>query len=244
MKRIGTMFLCILIIAGLFACSQEVSTWQEQYDLGLRYLDAGKYEEAIIAFVTAIEIDPKQPAAYEKLADAYIAQGNIDEAKNILADGLAACRDDTSLQAKLDELETAPQGEYAEYYTSDLVRPKEMTVGGVPFWQVYLEDMEALYPGGNLIPAGDIPFPQYSVPIYGSNGENIGKCYAGYSEDEMLQMVSYWSSLKDGFGGVSSELRNIQGGQDIASVLLSLGLTKKAVNEISLASNTSMIKSY
>ena len=40
------------------------NTWQEQYDLGVRYLAEGNYEEAIIAFTAAIEIDPNRVEAY------------------------------------------------------------------------------------------------------------------------------------------------------------------------------------
>ena len=66
MKRIQykvTVILGILILL-LTACgqSQEVR-WQEQYDLGVRYLSEGNYEEAIIAFTAAIEIDPKRAEA-------------------------------------------------------------------------------------------------------------------------------------------------------------------------------------
>lgn len=59
-------------------------SWQEQYDLGVRYLSEGNYEEAIIAFTAAIEINPKQTEAYIGLADVYIAQGNEEKAAEIL----------------------------------------------------------------------------------------------------------------------------------------------------------------
>lgn len=43
-----------------------------QYDLGIRYLSEGNYEEAIIAFSAAIKIDPKQASAYIARGDAYV----------------------------------------------------------------------------------------------------------------------------------------------------------------------------
>jgi len=67
------------MILGLCACGQTSPTWQEQYDLGVRYLNEGKYEEAVIAFTAAIEIDPKQAPAYVGRADAYIGSGETDE---------------------------------------------------------------------------------------------------------------------------------------------------------------------
>ena len=55
MKRLSTVLLLILMMV-LPACGQKEAapTWQEQYDLGIRYLSEGNYEEAIIAFTAAI----------------------------------------------------------------------------------------------------------------------------------------------------------------------------------------------
>ena len=80
MKRIGSCLLTIVLILGLCACGQKATaSWQEQYDLGVRYLSEGNYEESIIAFTAAIEIDPKRPEAYVGRADAYIRSGETEE---------------------------------------------------------------------------------------------------------------------------------------------------------------------
>ena len=50
--------------------------WQAKYDLGVRYLSEGNYEEAIIAFTAAIEIEPKQAELYLYRARAYNAIGD------------------------------------------------------------------------------------------------------------------------------------------------------------------------
>lgn len=74
-KRACSFLIMLSYILMLTACAQtdgmESSTWQEQYDLGIRYLTEGSYEEAIIAFTAAIEIDPKQAPAYVGRGDAY-----------------------------------------------------------------------------------------------------------------------------------------------------------------------------
>lgn len=95
--------LALYLTLSLCACGASNSTWQEQYDLGVRYLSEGNYEEAIIAFTAAIEIDPKRPEAYLSLADAYIGAGDLDAARKALEDGLAATGD-AEIQARLDEL--------------------------------------------------------------------------------------------------------------------------------------------
>ena len=48
----------------------------------MKYLSEGSYEEAIIAFTAAIEIDPKRPEAYVGRGDAYVGSASALEAAN------------------------------------------------------------------------------------------------------------------------------------------------------------------
>ena len=82
MRRILSLILvCLVLLSG---CSQSAEEqWQEQYDLGVRYLSEGNYEEAVIAFTAAIEIDPKRREAYSGLADAYMALGEYEQAEAV-----------------------------------------------------------------------------------------------------------------------------------------------------------------
>ena len=56
------------------AASQAALDWQGQYELGIRLLNEGSYEEAILAFTAAIEIEPNRAALYLARGDAYAAQ--------------------------------------------------------------------------------------------------------------------------------------------------------------------------
>jgi len=109
MKTIRRVLLAALIILCLSACGQKnaAPTWQEQYDLGIRYLSEGNYEEAIIAFTAAIEIDPKNADAYLALADVYTAQGNTDAARDILNQALGAVGENADISAALEALTPA-----------------------------------------------------------------------------------------------------------------------------------------
>jgi len=93
-KRI--CFILVIVVTLLCACGEKAPTWQEQYDLGVRYLEEGNYEEAIIAFTAAIEIDPKQAPAYVGRGDAYIGSGETEE-------NLAAAQADYEKAIELDE---------------------------------------------------------------------------------------------------------------------------------------------
>ena len=48
-------------------------SWKDQYDLGIRLLNEGRYEEAILAFTAAIRINPKSAKTYVSRAGAYLA---------------------------------------------------------------------------------------------------------------------------------------------------------------------------
>ena len=73
MKRAILVIMGFALLLCLCACAttEDSLTWQEQYDLGIRYLSEGNYEEAIIAFTAAIEIDPKQILAFVGRGDVY-----------------------------------------------------------------------------------------------------------------------------------------------------------------------------
>ena len=104
-KRIAILLLAFVLF--LFACGQQAPTWQEQYDLGVRYLSEGNYQEAIIAFTAAIEIDSKRSEAYLGTAKAYVEAGSAGKASEILQQGYEKTQD----QALLDAIESQPGDE-------------------------------------------------------------------------------------------------------------------------------------
>ncbi len=74
MKKLYLFTLIFMLFVFTAACSKSaLEKWQEQYDLGMRYLEEQNYEEAIVAFTAAIEIDPNQADAYIGRGDAYFA---------------------------------------------------------------------------------------------------------------------------------------------------------------------------
>ena len=104
----------IVLVAAILVCALAAglllvpgmmteSRWQEQYDLGMRYLDDGDYEEAVLAFLTAIDIDPNRPEAYLGAAEAYVRQGDYDKAISILKKGVRATGDE-DLEEELEVL--------------------------------------------------------------------------------------------------------------------------------------------
>lgn len=121
MKRVWSLLLVASLV--LTSCGRTDSmptketeketnapSWQEQYDLGIRYLSEGKYEEAVIAFTAAIEIDPKQAPAYVGRGEAYIGSGETEE-------NLAMAQADYEMAIELDELLVEAYLGLADVYT-------------------------------------------------------------------------------------------------------------------------------
>ena len=106
MKQFTCVFLTIILLLTLAACQKapeadpadEAPDWQAQYDLGVRYLSEGNYEEAILAFEAAIEIDPRNADAYLKLAQACEQREDYAKALQTLETGLEQT-DDQRLRA-------------------------------------------------------------------------------------------------------------------------------------------------
>lgn len=105
MKKSLHILLIFALILGMTSCEQNTqAVWQEQYDLGVRYLSEGNYEEAIIAFTAAIEIDAKRPMAYMGLADAHERNGDLQAALAVLKSGYELI-EDADLYERIAELE-------------------------------------------------------------------------------------------------------------------------------------------
>ena len=84
MKRIFLLLtICVIVLVG---CGSNVSSWQKQYDLGIRYLNEGNYADAIIAFTAAINIDEKNSASYLGRAQAYFELGNEENISYAISD--------------------------------------------------------------------------------------------------------------------------------------------------------------
>lgn len=129
-KRIFSWLMVLLLLCG---CSNQQARWQEQYDLGVRYLSEGDYEEAIIAFSAAIEIDPNNPDAYVQRGDAYVmaAKAEPDRAEEYLRkakkDYKKAENLDESLEEEMDE-KLEELEELADALTAPPVPAVEMVI--------------------------------------------------------------------------------------------------------------------
>ena len=100
--RLFRHILMVVFIAILLAgCAKSTAAQlKEQLELGQNYLLEMNYEEAVVAFSKAIELDPKSWEAYEGLTNVYIAQEQYDKAYEVLSQA----EENIPRQAGLEEL--------------------------------------------------------------------------------------------------------------------------------------------
>ena len=121
---IAITLLALILAAVLLLGGGVDSDWQEQYDLGRRYLEDGNYEEAILAFSAAIEIDPKRAEAYLGRGEAYMELGDYESALEDFEKARRRDPDNEEIEEKIRELDKQAQERmkeltYAKYVSRD-----------------------------------------------------------------------------------------------------------------------------
>ena len=131
--------VAVLAIGSAVGIAGFSKRYEHQLELGYKYFEEGKYEEAILAFDKAIEIEPKRYEAYLALADAYIANGQKDKAISLLEDAMEITNS-KKIAAKLKKLEGKKRNltemtftNFSATYTegSGIIEHNEGAVGGM-----------------------------------------------------------------------------------------------------------------
>ena len=126
--------------------------FQEQLELGQRYLEEMDYEQAVVAFTAAIEIDPRNADAYLGLADAYAGMGDLDAAIAALEEGYELTGDER-VRDYIDALQggAASSGTQAGTQTEPVALPftaEDFTLAGYSIVEENFEAMAAALGAG------------------------------------------------------------------------------------------------
>ena len=94
-----SVFFILLILLACFGCAGQgvPQTAAEWLSLGEKYLLELDYEQAIVAFLNVIEIEPRNARGYTGAAEAYAGLGDTEKALSILQDGLSVLPGNTEL---------------------------------------------------------------------------------------------------------------------------------------------------
>ena len=228
MKRISSLFVAAILLASLCSCVQNTEEqWQKQYDLGVRYLSEGNYEEAVIAFTAAIEIDPKQPDAYLKVAEAYVSMGDIDSAMAILEQGYELIQDER-ISEQLQVLQDS-YADYSVYFSENIVAQEELTLGGRPFYMISFDQLPTVltqpdgsegYVEESTDADGEVAVRRYTI-VQENSGTTVCEQYV---ESSTLKSLSYYDYYGGKFIYVDTEIRGISTGDTMQAVLEKIGV--------------------
>lgn len=112
MKKNGKMMAAIIgiivvaVIAGFFACSNRTEVRvRKQLALGQKYLEEMNYEQAVVAFELALEIEPMSVEAYLGLVEVYIRTGDFEIALEYATKGYEVTKDER-LKEKINMIES------------------------------------------------------------------------------------------------------------------------------------------
>lgn len=183
----------LLMVVFLVSCNLSNRTWQEQYDLGVRYLSEGNYEEAIIAFTAAIEIDPKQAPAYVGRGDAYIGLGETEE-------NLTAAKADYEKAIELDELFAEAYLGLADAYVAlgdsesavDILRQGAEIIGDDALFQIRINELTAATEQSPELSSESSPKPTSGPRVEWIDDPDNGGYRIFYYDETGNQMRQEW----------------------------------------------------
>jgi tetratricopeptide (TPR) repeat protein len=121
MKKVLLPVLAAILLSMLAGCGQPSAvssaaapTYQEQYDLGVKYLSEGNYQEAVAAFTAAIDIEANHAEAYTGRGDGYVGLAKGDDAK--AQEKYRSAEPDYLKAIELDAKQAAAYGKLADVY--------------------------------------------------------------------------------------------------------------------------------
>ena len=227
----------LLILAMLLTACGPSGTWDEHYDLGIKYLSDGNYKEAIIEFETAIKIDDMKPKAYIGAADAYVGMEEYQKAIEILETGYEKCEDE-EIYKKLQSLrfehdESGLAETFSEWGVEDLMTLDDVTLNGSPLdnmsWDTALKNVKSIYSARG---------EEYQIDI-----TNEGKNGYGYASGVSINLtegngfpglhISFSRDLDETYLG----WKNIALGESAESVLKKIGFTDEGTEYLTYLLN-------
>lgn len=161
MKRLLLVLTALITALAAVSCAlpgedpdEDLLAWQENYDLGRKYLNEENYQKAIEAFQDAIYYDSENPKAYLAICETCIKAGDYETAISILEMGYQETQDEQFL-TEIDK-------------TKKLMEEKNSEENKMKEEQQKIMDAQALQALDN--PLGDVPISDFSISMTGIEG--------------------------------------------------------------------------
>ena len=181
MKQFRKIFLVLGIALLLTACSKSPKQLlSEQLELGQKYLEELDYDDAIVAYKKAIELDPKVEGAYLNLSWILVQQENYKEAIEILNSGLEMIPESAGILEIKERLVptvscSVEEGDYSDPVTVKLKSGKKSEIyyslksDAENIKETVYEDAIELRKNGEYL------LTYYAIGEYGTKGETYEK---------------------------------------------------------------------
>lgn len=173
---IAVIVFAVLVI-GFVTLGDKKNKFQDQLDLGEKYLDEMDYEKALVAFEAILDIDPKNADAYLGIVEVYIRTSEFEKALAYAQEGYEVTGDER-LKEKIKMIEsgtiTASNGRKMKLSGFD-------GDGNLVYWHEYTYNLKG---------------KQASVAVYNAQGEQKQYLELTYDEEDR-PMISYgWDSME------------------------------------------------
>ena len=193
--------------------------WQDNYEQGMQYLDDNDYLSALKCFNMIIDLYPDKSEGYKIAADTYLKMDDYSSAEQILTKGFEKTQD-YSIHPDILTEEWAYKWAY-----DDFIQPEEITLSGIPFYELTFEEMLSLYPGGELNTSDPTKQRIYSIDnlyfVQESSYEHIYSFKIRSAEESSSGRVVY-----------QPEFRNLYVGEEIEDGLAKMGFTSNGIQYI------------
>lgn len=223
MKIIVVIFLCL----SMFACS---SSSQFTFEDGLKYMNEGNYEKAILVFEELLEIEPKNVEIYKYLAQCYDYSGDDEAYLSVVKNGIEKTNSAELMELLYPNITVLDNKSiFSRFENLNLAFEDSMsyTLGDKNVWcqkdesnsniiSYHAENDKGLFFAGRIKVSEDYQHDSWSVSIYENN--------------EMIDMVVLFNPVN---GTDSSTYSSI-----------SLSFTKKSLDGDNNQYNTIAYKSY
>lgn len=177
MNRMKNRLLICALAMAITGCSKSPEELlSKQLDIGQKYLDELNYEEAIVAYLKAIELDPKEEIAYLNLSWIYVEQEEYDKAIDLLDDALDNLPESKNILQIRERLVPTVSCSADERAYSDRLTVELESVKGSKIYYTLSSELdtgeEILYKKPfELDKTGEYHLSYYAVSEYGTKGE-------------------------------------------------------------------------
>lgn len=227
MKRKASLLLSLLMCLTLCACGSGTTTWQEQYDLGVRYLAEGDHKEAIIAFTAAIEIDQKNVDAYLSLVAAYVAAGDYGSVEKLFSKACDSDMREIDVKLLADRILQSPELSI----TSQMIDASDFMIGGKEIGRCTLSEFMDIFP--NNTDTYDDPLSEREHG--GKSGVTYTPCLRRTDGGYHTGLIWAWAqsvsskigvAVFEGNDTADFDFNSIQIGDNVETVIDKMGLSE------------------